>query len=452
MEESIVRAREFLKEYSREKTAGVFGKKLVAAFIKDAGYFPEALRRYHDFVEGKNINQIEPENLTTIANGILAAIEPADPTANKEYVQWMAKVYANEGVKYEDLTSKTTAWLQKYDLYKKKRFFTGSDAKLANIMNLTWRDLWDISIRADFQDKIAQAEEKAMSKGDAELVYENDKVRIIIPKDKEAACYYGQGTQWCTAATQSQNYFDQYNRSGPMYILLPKQPKYDGEKYQLHFPSGQFMDEQDNSVDDIIELLDMRFGNLVDFFREREPEINNWLVFTPDEILEPLIEKIKTAVNDHLSELVSDYEVNDDYWYQSLRDEGYVYPEGHEEEGQIDWEKVADANISYLDFATDLQDLISDVNNAVDLTPEEVRNLAAEVASEWGADTQEIRDLDKIFAYSVENARSRSRDGDGGVPEWIHQHIYIKKKGDTWDISLVYHDKDGKSREYEIRT
>lgn len=447
-----MRARDFLREYSREKTAGVFGKKLVAAFQKDQGYFPPGVARYHDFIQGKTLDQIAPEQLRMIPNIILEMLEGADPTANKEYVQWLAKVYANEGVKLEDLTSKTTEWLQKYDLYKKKRFFAGADAKLANIMNLSWRDLWDVSIRADFQDKIAQADEKAMPKGDAEQVYENDKVRIIIPKDREAACYYGQGTQWCTAATQSQNYFDQYNRSGPMYILLPKSPKYPGEKYQLHFPSGQFMDEQDNSVDNIIDLLEMRFGNLVPFFREREPEINNWLVFTPDEILEPLIEKIKTAVNDHLSELVSDYEVNDDYWYQSLRDEGYVYPEGHEDEGQIDWDKVADADISYLDYATDLRDLIEDVNDAVDLTPEEVRNLAAEVAGEYGADTQEIRDLDKIVAYSVENARSRSRDGDGGVPEWINKHVYVKKLDTGWTVTIIYHDKDGKAREYEIRS
>jgi len=452
MEESAVRARQFIFEYNREKTAGVFGKKLVAAFQKDQGYFPPGVARYHDFIQGKTLDQIPPEQLKIIPNIVLEMLEGADPTANKEYVQWLAKVYANENVKLEDLTSKTTEWLQKYDLYKKKRFFTGSDAKLANIMNLSWRDLWDISIRADFQMKVQQADEKAMPKGDADQVYENDKVRIIIPKDKEAACYYGQGTQWCTAATQSQNYFNNYSSQGPLYILLPKSPKYPGEKYQLHFPSGQFMDEQDNSVDSIIDLLEMRFGNLVPFFREREPEINNWLVFTPDEILEPLIEKIKTAVNDHLSELVSEYEMDDDYWYQSLRDEGYVYPEGHEEEGQIDWDKVADADISYLDFATDLQDLISDVNNAVDLTPEEVRNLAAEVASEWGADTQEVRDLDKIVAYSVENARSRSRDGDGGVPEWINKHVYVKKLDTSWTVTIIYHDKDGKAREYEIRS
>ena len=186
-------------------------------------------------------------------------------------------------------------------------------------MNLKWKDLWEISIRADFQMKAQSAEEKAMAKGDAEQVYENGQVRIIVPKDQADACYYGQGTQWCTASTQSTNYFNQYNKEGPMYILLPKKPQYDGEKYQLHFPSGQFMDEQDRNVN-IAELLDMRFGSdVAEFFMEREPVIKDWLEFTPDEMLEPLIAKIRQAVNEHVSELVNEWETTDDYWWEYLR-------------------------------------------------------------------------------------------------------------------------------------
>ena len=252
-----MRARQFIFEYSREKTANVFGKKLFAAFQKDTGYFPAGYGSYHEHFKDTPLDQVDPTHLNAIIDYLMSELEGADPTANKEYVQWLAKVYANEGVKMEDLTSKTTEWLQKYDLYKKKRFFTGPDSKLANIMNLKWRDLWDISIRADFQMKIQSAEEKAMSKGDAEQVYENDKVRIIVPKDQAAACYYGQGTQWCTASTQSMNYFNQYNREGPMYILLPKKPQYDGEKYQLHFASEQFMDENDYKVENIVNLLEI---------------------------------------------------------------------------------------------------------------------------------------------------------------------------------------------------
>jgi len=438
-----MRARDFLREYSREKTATVFGKKLLAALVND---------RSVDSRIGmlKDILKIpDPNTNTEVLNRVMAMLESADPTANKEYVQWLAKVYANEGVMMEDLVSKTTEWLQKYDLYKKKKFFKDRDSKLANIMNLAWKDLWEISIRADFQMRIQQAEEKAMPKGDAEQVFENDKVRIIIPKDQAAACYYGQGTTWCTASTQSTNYFNSYSKDGPLYILLPKQPQYEGEKYQLHFPSGQFMDEQDRNVDDVIELLDMRFGNLVDFFREREPQINDWLVFTPDEILEPLIAKIKTAVNDHVHEKVNEWEVEDDYWWEYLRKQGYVYPEGHEEEGGIDWDAVADADESYTSWNYEASDYISRIVGAVDLSPQEVRNLAEEVGREWGADTQGIDDLDKIMAYAVEQTNNRN-EGDGGVAEWINDHIYIKKRDGQWDVSLLYTQKDGQRKEYPI--
>ena len=33
-----------------------------------------------------------------------------------------------------------------------------------------------------------------------------------------------------------------------MFIVIPTNPQYEGEKYQLHFPTEQFMDEKDNSV------------------------------------------------------------------------------------------------------------------------------------------------------------------------------------------------------------
>lgn len=439
-----MRARDFLREYSREKTANVFGKKLIAAFQKDQGYFSNTVQKYHDFIQGKTLDQIAPEQLTIIPNIVLEMLEGADPTNNKEYVQWLAKVYANEGVKMEDLTSKTPEWLQKYDLYKKKRFFTDTDSKLANIMNLSWRDLWDISIRADFQMKIKQAEEKAMSKGDAELVYENDKVRIIVPKDKEAACYYGQGTQWCTASTQSMNYFNQYNREGPMYILLPKKPQYDGEKYQLHFPSGQFMNEQDHSID-VVELLDMRFGSdLVNFFMEREPVIKDWLVFTPEEVLEPLIAKIRSAVSQHVDEIVSDWEIQDDDWYS------YILNKYPGEDGEPDWEKAADYDESYTDWNYDAADFMARINGAIDLTPREVKELAQEVGSGWGADSQEVGDLDKIMAYAIEQTNSRNH-GDGGVAEWLHEHVHLRKTDGQWDVSLIYFDKDGKRKEYPIQ-
>lgn len=447
-----MRANEFiLKEYSREKTANVFGNKLIAALAKDNSYGlrDTELGKSRAFIDQKTKSNdpITDEQRELILNQIMQYLENADPTANKEYVQWLAKVYANQGVKLEDIGSRGRNALVIYHTYKQKNILP---AEYRDIGRLDFNTLEGLSINADLRQALAAKQDqeaaKTMPKGDAETVYENDRVRIIIPKDQDAACYYGQGTTWCTASTQSTNFFNSYSKDGPLYILLPKQPQYQGEKYQLHFPSGQFMDEQDRNVGDLVELLTMRFGDLVGFFREREPAFSDWLVFTPDEVLEPLLAKIKTAVEQHVSEIVGDWEATDDYWYNYLDKEGYVYPEGHEDEGQIDWEKVSDADLSYTDWNYDAADFISRIVGAVDLSPAEVRERATDT-DEY--DYLSVSDLDKIMANAIEQTNSRN-EGDGGVSEWLRDHLYIKKRDGQWDVSLIYTQQDGERKEYPI--
>lgn len=449
-----MRFKEFLREYSREKTVNVFGNKLVAALGKDKSHTLSGTQLGTDraFIDQKiKVNDaITAEQRQIIIDHIMVVIENSDPTPNKEYVQWLTKVYANQGIKLEDIISRGNSALKMYHEFKVKKILP---AEYRDIGRIDFAGLESIAQNLDLRNALAAKEEqdaaKTVDKGEAETVFENEAVRIIVPKNEAASCYYGQGTRWCTAGRDN-NMYDRYARDGDLYILLPKQPKYDGEKYQLHFSSGQFMDEGDNSVENIIELLDMRFGNLVDFFREREPVINDWLVFTPDEVLQPLLEKISRAVQDHVSERVNEWEVEDDYWWDYLRKEGYVYPEGHDEEGEIDWDKVAEADVSYTDWNYEAADFIRNINNSVDISPAEVRELAQEEELEYGS-SLDVTDLDQIVIRNIEK-NIRGRDGDGGVAEWIKDHIYVKRTGGdgAWDVSLLYTDKEGKRVEYAI--
>ena len=449
-----MRARQFIIEYSREKTATVFGNKLVAALGKDKSHTLSGTQLGTDraFIDQKikTGSEITAEQRQILIDHIMVVIENSDPTANKEYVQWLTKVYANQGIKLEDIISRGNSALKMYHEFKVKKILP---AEYRDIGRIDFAGLENIAQNLDMRNALAAKEEqdaaKTVDKGEAETVFDNEAVRIIVPKNEAASCYYGQGTRWCTAGRDN-NMYDRYARDGDLYILLPKQPKYDGEKYQLHFASGQFMDEGDNSVENIIELLDMRFGNLVDFFRKREPVINDWLVFTPDEVLQPLLEKISRAVQDHVSERVNEWEVEDDYWWDYLRKEGYVYPEGHDEEGEIDWDKVAEADVSYTDYNYEAADFIRMIDNAVDLTPDEVRELAQEEEEENNGDVG-VNDLDTIIERSI--AKNIRRNGsDGGVTEWIRDHVYVKKTGGdgAWDVSLLYTDKQGKRIEYAI--
>jgi hypothetical protein len=449
-----MRARQFIIEYSREKTANVFGNKLIAALGKDKSHTLAGTQLGSDraFIDQKTKvgSEITAEQRQTLIDHIMVVIENSDPTANKEYVQWLTKVYANQGIKLEDIISRGNSALKMYHEFKVKKILP---AEYRDIGRIDFAGLENIAQNLDLRNALAAKEEqeaaKTVDKGEAETVFDNDQVRIIVPKNEAASCYYGQGTRWCTAGRDN-NMYDRYARDGDLYILLPKQPKYDGEKYQLHFSSNQFMDEGDNYVDSVKDLITKRFGNLLPFFMEREPSLKDWLVFTPDEVLEPLLEKISRAVNDHVSEIVNDWEVQDDYWWDYLRKEGYVYPEGHDEEGEIDWDKVAEADLSYTDWNYEASDFIRTINNAVDLTPEEVREIAQEEEDDYNGDVG-VNDLDTIMERSISKNIGRN-SSDGGVAEWIKDHIYIKKTGGdgAWDVTLLYTDKEGKRVEYAI--
>lgn len=89
---------------------------------------------------------------------------------------------------------------------------------------------------------------------DAYFIYEDDIWKVLIPKTYEASCYWGQGTEWCTATRSTDSWYKQYSQQGPLFININKQT---GDKYQFHFESEQFMDKDDLSIDEpIFENMD----------------------------------------------------------------------------------------------------------------------------------------------------------------------------------------------------
>lgn len=98
-----------------------------------------------------------------------------------------------------------------------------------------------------------EREKEAYNKAakDVEKIYESDEWLILIPKTREASCLYGKDTRWCTAAENSLNYFDHYNRKGPLYIFIEKPTQY---KWQFHFQEEQYMDANDSQID-LIEFV-----------------------------------------------------------------------------------------------------------------------------------------------------------------------------------------------------
>jgi len=246
-----MRYTEIINEYNRDITAKNYAAKLVAVARRDRS-LPAQFR------DSKAVTDEQ------LADVVLDQIEKSDPTPNKEYAQGLAKMYAQGETQFEDMGSTLADYLAKFHKLKQKK-----------VIPAPRNDFMRYASAADFMsvvDEYPDVGEELKDKGASEQVYQDAQLRIIRPDNEAAACYYGQGTKWCTAA-KNHNMFDTYNKQGSMYIVMPRQPAYGGEKYQFHFPSAQFMNEQDRPVD-VTQLL-ARFPQLKDVFQDEARQHNN---------------------------------------------------------------------------------------------------------------------------------------------------------------------------------
>lgn len=242
---------EFLLEYDRGKTAAAYGDKILAVATKD--------RWLVDQIAGRNrLGMTFPEAVkkdpAMIIDAILAILERGDPTPNKEYTQAIAKMYGNGLSKAEDVVSTLADYLAKFDKLKRRKKIQPPRNDFNRYKSL--EDFMDVV--DEYPDE--EAESKPEEKKNATELYRDNQLIVTVPNDVEAACYYGQGTRWCTAG-KNNNMYDYYTRGDrPLYVIIPRQQAYPGEKYQFHFETKQFMNEQDRQIgDDGMKKLVARF-------------------------------------------------------------------------------------------------------------------------------------------------------------------------------------------------
>ena len=424
-----MRAREFLVEYNRNITAQQVGNRLISAFAQDRGATPNGLGnlwaklRTMANTSPEQINAvITPERQAEIIEAILTAIEQKDPTPNKAYTPWLAKVYAKGGLKIEDMNRNNLLGL--YDIGKKRRMIKPEHSDINRFKS--YNDFENTMI-TDYDLDAIEGVDKKEEKGKASKVYEDGNVLIVVPHDKAAACRYGKGTRWCTAATRGENYFDYYNNQGKMYILIPKQPAHEGEKYQLHFPSGQFMDENDDEVN-LYELLTERFPELKEFFMNNEPEIKDMIIMCPDEELQKYINEIADLAEEHLWEILSEWEMNDEYYYQQMQ-EKYT-----DENGDIDWDKAAENKDDYLNWNDEARRFSIDIQDAIRPPSKTLKRLMPEFDFESSVD---LSHLPEVIAANVENEFPSKRESNHGMAFYIGRHIGMRKGRDRWSAYRV---------------
>jgi hypothetical protein len=229
-----MRFRELL-EYKRDITANNLGQQLLNRITNDKS-------ANYGFNVGEESKEISRK---------LEQVEKADPTPNKQYTEWLVRRYIDGSIsRFEDVLSTTADMLERYHTLKVHRKLPSALMDIGKVKTKGQISDLDFSVSTAYNEFIKDKPE-VISKGDAKEILNNSEVRIIIPQDQDAACYYGQGTQWCTAAKKN-NMFDEYHsQNNPLFVLIPKTPSHNGEKYQIRIASEstEIMDETDSPVD-----------------------------------------------------------------------------------------------------------------------------------------------------------------------------------------------------------
>ena len=239
---------------------------------------------------------------------IFQDIVDADPSSNKQYVQWMIQVFLNhikdgdidQAVRFlaEDLPE-ANEFLGVFDKVKNKKVFKRSAPNRPNApQNVTdinqYNDLAHLySVVSPFvgteddedddgESKLWKKLKKYIDLGEAKLAYRDGDVLVYTPLTIDSSCDpLGPLASWCTRRAGN-SYFDSYRRNNPKpdgslsdyYVVMPKK-LFDGDDeggvfpLQIHFESNQLHDKNNSSIErsgKLDEILS-RFSGLKDFFK-----------------------------------------------------------------------------------------------------------------------------------------------------------------------------------------
>ena len=151
---------------------------------------------------------------------------------------WLIDRYINGGIKLiEDINSRAKPAIKDFYNFVKQGYLSGNLSQYQTLEEL--------------EDAVEpfQSKKELVDKGTSNVVYQDSKFKIVELLDEKAACYYGQATKWCTAATKGDNLFNHYRKDGPIFTVLVKKPSYQGEKYQFrYFPEFFIADETDKEI------------------------------------------------------------------------------------------------------------------------------------------------------------------------------------------------------------
>ena len=166
---------------------------------------------------------------------------------NQKYLEWIARDFVNSIVQ-NDLYLEMV--LDAVETFDRKR------------NNLKIKDIYSYNSYSDLNDALENLKKRQRvikTHEQSEVIYEDDRFKVVVPESHDASCYYGAGTKWCTAAKDSDYQFKNYNKEGKLFYILDKtlptsNPYYKVALNRKYVGGKSFYDAPDNLISDITQI------------------------------------------------------------------------------------------------------------------------------------------------------------------------------------------------------
>lgn len=241
----------------------------------------------------ENLSKIQPgaytnwllkNYATPTLTGDLANIEPNSPAYKKE-VERMRELFMEDIFKVTGDLKKFTKLKQYFPVDKRDINKFTPESLFTFLQSFELPENLKKKKEKEELKKEIRKERKGFSHPGATVEFVGDKYTVAKiegsgPKQQEAASWYGGyydyengESRWCTSPPDS-SYFKRYANDGPLYVVLAnddggavgKRTGLPQERYQFHFPSNQFMDRLDHSIN-LVEFLNTKAPELKEYFK-----------------------------------------------------------------------------------------------------------------------------------------------------------------------------------------
>lgn len=177
----------------------------------------------------------------------LESISRADPSANKSYVMWLAKLtqQTDEPLHWPEDEQKVREALQRFEDLKRQRLLQGPDADIMRYK--TFGKLHAAVSQQAERHASSDMLDRAKELGGVELVLRHRPYEFWRVSTPDAIMVLAQDTGWCV---KDQRHAQQYANRGPFVLVLK-----DGKRIGLmHEATGSFKDVHDVMFSDPLDL------------------------------------------------------------------------------------------------------------------------------------------------------------------------------------------------------